>query len=88
MLVEEVGKRANGAIRMIGEEMFISFKKITDLAVLHLSCGMWDIVPRPGTEPKPPCTGASICNTGRHRGSGLEQSLIFPVLEETEFENH
>ena len=29
-------------------------------AVLGLSCGMWDLVSQPGTEPEPPALGCGV----------------------------
>ena len=34
------------------------------MAALGLSCGMWDQVPWPGTEPWPPALGARVLATG------------------------
>ena len=37
---------------------FFFFKCLFIMAALGLTCGIWDLVPRPGFEPKPPSLGA------------------------------
>ena len=38
------------------------YKYIIYLAVPHLSCDMWDLVPRSGVKPKAPALGAQSCS--------------------------
>ena len=38
--------------------LFVFFKIFIYLVVPGLSCGMWDLVPRPGIKPGPPALGA------------------------------
>ena len=49
------------------------------LAVLGLSCSMWDLVPEPGMEPRPPRLGAqslSHCTTREVPPCQLQMKLI------------
>ena len=49
------------------------------LAVLGLSCSMWDLVPEPGMEPRPPRLGAqslSYCTTREVPPCQLQMKLI------------
>ena len=41
----------------VGSSSFVSACRILSCSILTLSCGMWDLVPRPGIEPKPPALG-------------------------------
>ena len=44
----------------MGTTVSASFRKIyvfIYLAVLDISCSMWDLVPQPGMEPQAPCIG-------------------------------
>ena len=37
------------------QSLVFFFKIFLYLTVLDLSCGMWDLIPRPGIELEPPC---------------------------------
>ena len=40
---------------------YFNFTLFFYLAVLGLSSSMWDLVPQPGVEPRPPALGATVC---------------------------
>ena len=46
------------------------------LATLGLSCGLWDLVPQPGVEPRPPALRAQSPSYWSTRESPLSLSLI------------
>ena len=50
-------------------QSLVSFLKIfVYLTVLDLSCGMWDLFPRPGIKLEPPCIGSMETQPLNHLG--------------------
>ena len=63
---------------------------IYNYSIQTLSCHMWDLVPWPGIEPRPPCTGTVKSEPLNHQGSPttpfLSKTLLVNCMFHLEFQ--
>ena len=63
---------AGSLLQHVGSLIFIAVCRIFTCGIRTLSCGMWDLVPRPGTKPRPLDWGCSVLATGPESGFKTE----------------